>query len=60
MNRWRVGEDTGSKETDGCPLTEVAAYWRERWLVSSVSDVRIMWNITSPMYLNNNHPWSLV
>jgi hypothetical protein len=21
MNRWRVGEDTGSKETDGCPLT---------------------------------------
>jgi hypothetical protein len=23
MNRWRVGEDRGSKETDGCPLTEV-------------------------------------
>jgi hypothetical protein len=22
MNRWRVGEDRGSKETDGCPLTE--------------------------------------
>jgi hypothetical protein len=22
MNRWRVGEDWGSKETDGCPLTE--------------------------------------
>jgi hypothetical protein len=21
MNRWRVGEDTGSKEMDGCPLT---------------------------------------
>jgi hypothetical protein len=21
MNRWRVGEDIGSKETDGCPLT---------------------------------------
>jgi hypothetical protein len=21
MNRWRVGEDRGSKETDGCPLT---------------------------------------
>jgi hypothetical protein len=20
MNRWRVGEDRGSKETDGCPL----------------------------------------
>jgi hypothetical protein len=23
MNRWRVGEDRGSKETDGCPLTVV-------------------------------------
>jgi hypothetical protein len=23
MNRWRVGEDRGSKETDGCPLTQV-------------------------------------
>jgi hypothetical protein len=22
MNRWRVGEDIGSKEMDGCPLTE--------------------------------------
>jgi hypothetical protein len=21
MNRWRVREDRGSKETDGCPLT---------------------------------------
>jgi hypothetical protein len=21
MNRWRVGEDRGSKETDRCPLT---------------------------------------
>jgi hypothetical protein len=21
MNRWRVGDDRGSKETDGCPLT---------------------------------------
>jgi hypothetical protein len=25
MNRWRVGEDRGSKETDGCPLTEPTA-----------------------------------
>jgi hypothetical protein len=24
MNRWRVGEDRGSKETDGCPLTDAA------------------------------------
>jgi hypothetical protein len=22
MNRWRVGEDRGSKEMDGCPLTK--------------------------------------
>jgi hypothetical protein len=21
MNRWKVGKDRGSKETDGCPLT---------------------------------------
>jgi hypothetical protein len=21
MNRWRVGDDRGSKDTDGCPLT---------------------------------------
>jgi hypothetical protein len=25
MDRGRVGEDRGSKETDGCPLTGVAA-----------------------------------
>jgi hypothetical protein len=24
MNRWRVGEDRGSKEKDRCPLTELA------------------------------------
>jgi hypothetical protein len=23
MNRWGVGEDMGSKETDGCPLTAI-------------------------------------
>jgi hypothetical protein len=28
MNRWRVGEDRGSKETDGCPLT-VASFSRQ-------------------------------
>jgi hypothetical protein len=22
MDRWRVGEDIGSKETDRCPLTD--------------------------------------
>jgi hypothetical protein len=26
MNRWRVGEDRGSKETDGCPLTDTENY----------------------------------
>jgi hypothetical protein len=26
MNRWRVGEDRGSKETDGCPLTPTARH----------------------------------
>jgi transposase InsO family protein len=28
MDRWRVGENTGSKETDGCPLTEVWKLYR--------------------------------
>jgi hypothetical protein len=23
MNRWRVGEDMGSKEMDRCPLTDI-------------------------------------
>jgi hypothetical protein len=26
--------------------TEAAVYWRGRWFISSISDVRIMWNIT--------------
>jgi hypothetical protein len=33
MNRWRVGEDRGSKEKDRCPLTETP---EERWQVISV------------------------
>jgi hypothetical protein len=28
MNRWRVGEDRGSKETDGCPLTVCRAMFK--------------------------------
>jgi hypothetical protein len=40
--------------------TAVAVYRRGRWFISSVSDVRIMWNITSPGYLNNDCPWSSV
>jgi hypothetical protein len=27
MNRRRVGEDRGSKETDGCPLTVFKVYY---------------------------------
>jgi indole-3-glycerol phosphate synthase len=43
-------------------VTERAAavYRRGRWFVSNVSDVRTMWNITSPGYLNNDRPWSSV
>jgi hypothetical protein len=26
MNRWRVGEDRGSKEKDRCPLTQTPAF----------------------------------
>jgi hypothetical protein len=28
MNRWRVGEDIGSKETDGCLLTGGGMHWK--------------------------------
>jgi hypothetical protein len=28
MNRWRVGEDRGSKETDRCPLTKPCCFIR--------------------------------
>jgi hypothetical protein len=28
MDRGRVGEDRGSKETDGCPLTVMCSQWR--------------------------------
>jgi hypothetical protein len=30
MNRWRVGKDRGSKETDGCPLTVTRYLWVNR------------------------------
>jgi hypothetical protein len=30
------------------------------WFISSVSEVRIICNITSPGYLNNDRPWSSV
>jgi hypothetical protein len=33
MNRWRVGEDRGSKEMDGCPLT--VGWW---WLWSGMRE----------------------
>jgi hypothetical protein len=33
MNRWRVGEDRGSKETDGCPLTYTRDYTRYYLLI---------------------------
>jgi hypothetical protein len=36
------------------------ACWRGHWPVSSISETRIIWNITSPGYLNNNRPWSSV
>jgi hypothetical protein len=40
--------------------TAAVVYRRGRWFVSNVSDVRTMWNITSPGYLNNDCPWSSV
>jgi hypothetical protein len=37
MNMWRVGEDMGSKETDGCPLTSQAVGLLSAGTVSAVS-----------------------
>jgi hypothetical protein len=34
--------------------------WRGCWPVSSISEIWIIWNITSLGYLNNDRPWSLV
>jgi hypothetical protein len=36
------------------------ACWRGCWPTSSISETRIIWNITSPGYLNNDCPWSSV
>jgi hypothetical protein len=47
-------------ETVVVMIMAAAVYRRRRWFVSSVSDVRIMCNITSLGYLNNDRPWSSV
>jgi hypothetical protein len=47
MNRGRVGEERGSKETDGCPLTGtsdlviLAVTWVRGWRMSGSSFKRI-------------------
>jgi hypothetical protein len=44
MNRWRVGEDRGSKETDGCPLTDRdldSECERECWLEEWAQECRL-------------------
>jgi hypothetical protein len=38
MNRWRVGEDRGSKETDRCPLTISRDHTQSRRLLYSKSN----------------------
>jgi hypothetical protein len=47
MNRWRVGEDRGSKETDGCPLTSSGAVAKctQRVMVAFLvlHDVAVYW-----------------
>jgi hypothetical protein len=42
MNRWRVGEDRGSKETDGCPLTTTEATLEGRQQVQLPSEAPIV------------------
>jgi hypothetical protein len=38
MNRWRVGEDMGHKEMDGCPLTAAACFCRSFSITGSGID----------------------
>jgi hypothetical protein len=45
INRWRVGEDRGSKEMDGCPLTARVEIWGKgigSWREANVNDVNLM------------------
>jgi hypothetical protein len=37
MNRWRVGEDIGSKEMDGCPLTPCSLERNQKELTVALS-----------------------
>jgi hypothetical protein len=48
MNMWRVGEDMGSKETDGCPLTVIAYLLRKKVSLSA-----IMFSSTLLMHSNS-------
>jgi hypothetical protein len=41
MNRWRVGDDRESKETDGCPLTQDTGLAFDGDLDSEVNDFTI-------------------
>jgi hypothetical protein len=34
MDKWRVGDDTGSKEMDGCPLTTILNFSQDVLLVA--------------------------
>jgi hypothetical protein len=38
MNRWRVGEDMGSKEMDRCPLTVCITTWN-----SNIAFIIVNW-----------------
>jgi hypothetical protein len=46
MNRWRVGEDRGSKETDGCPLTVKGIESKMATLIWCTAPGYLQWNCT--------------
>jgi hypothetical protein len=54
------GSGNGGVGTDGKDGGNGNDIWRELWRIISGSEVRFMWNITSPGYLNNDRPWSSV
>jgi hypothetical protein len=54
MNRWRVGEDRGSKEMDGCPLTKGSAANYLLYHMTVTITVTVTTNTTSKREGNRN------
>jgi hypothetical protein len=56
MNRWRVGGDRGSKETDGCPLTEIETNYHSTHSIKKLTQISILETTSLLQLLNPNQP----